>query len=312
LRSMRTGSSTFSKRSESKLSMDYERMIIRPPSEANSLLLPVTIGCSHNKCTFCSTYLGVKFRIRPLEDIKRDIDKVAQNYSWSLRRVFLEDGDAIIAPQSRLAAVLKYLNEKFPNLERIGSYATPQAALIKSVDELKELNRLGLKIVYMGVETGDEELLKKINKGANYDQIVEAGRKIKKAGITLSVTVILGLGGTEGNQNHALKTAQILTDIDPDFAGALTILLVPGTPLHKDWEEGKFELISPFQSLEELRLIIQNADFTNCFFTANHASNYLPIKARLPQQKAAVLKLIDEVLATKDMSRLRPEFTRAL
>ncbi len=292
--------------------MYYERMIIRPPSEANSFLLPVTIGCSHNKCTFCSTYMGVKFRIRPLEDIKRDIDKVAQDYSWSLRRVFLEDGDAIIAPQPRLVAVLKYLNEKFPHLARIGSYATPQAALIKSVDELKELNRLGLKIAYMGVETGDEELLKKINKGASYDQIVEAGRKIKEAGITLSVTVILGLGGVEGSQKHALKTARILSDIDPDFAGALTILLVPGTPLHRDWEEGRFRLISPFQSLEELKLIIQNSDFTNCFFTANHASNYLPIKARLPRQKAEVLKLIDEVLATKDMSRLRPEFTRAL
>ncbi len=292
--------------------MYYERMIIRPPSEANSFLLPVTIGCSHNKCTFCGTYTGVKFRIRPLEDIKRDIDKVAQHYSWSLRRVFLEDGDALIAPQPRLVEVLKYLNKKFPHLDRIGTYATPQAALIKSIDELKELNRLGLKIAYMGVETGDEELLKKIDKGASYDQIVEAGRKIRQAGITLSVTVILGLGGVEGSQNHALKTAQILSDIDPDFAGALTILLVPGTPLHRDWEKGKFSLISPFQSLEELRLIIQTSSFTNCFFTANHASNYLPIKARLPQQKAAVLKLIDEVLATKDMSRLRPEFTRAL
>jgi radical SAM superfamily enzyme YgiQ (UPF0313 family) len=292
--------------------MYYERVIIRPPSEANSFLLPVTIGCSHNKCTFCGTYTGIKFRIRPLEDIKRDIDKVAQHYSWSLRRVFLENGDALIAPQHRLVEVLKYLNEKFPHLDRIGTYATPQAGLIKSVDELKELNRLGLKIAYMGVETGDEELLKKIDKGANYDQIVEAGRKIKQAGITLSVTVILGLGGIEGSKNHALKTAKILSDIDPDFAGALTILLVPGTPLHKDWEEGKFKLISPFQSLEELKLIIQNSSFTNCFFTANHASNYLPIKARLPQQKAEVLKLIDEVLATKDMSRLRPEFTRAL
>jgi radical SAM superfamily enzyme YgiQ (UPF0313 family) len=292
--------------------MYYERAIIRPPSEANSFLLPVTIGCSHNKCTFCGTYTGIKFRIRPLEDIKRDIDKVAQHYSWSLRRVFLENGDALIAPQHRLVEVLKYLNEKFPHLDRIGTYATPQAGLIKSVDELKELNRLGLKIAYMGVETGDEELLKKIDKGANYDQIVEAGRKIKQAGITLSVTVILGLGGIEGSKNHALKTAKILSDIDPDFAGALTILLVPGTPLHKDWEEGKFKLISPFQSLEELKLIIQNSSFTNCFFTANHASNYLPIKARLPQQKAEVLKLIDEVLATKDMSRLRPEFTRAL
>ncbi len=289
-----------------------ERVIVRPPSEANSFLLPVTIGCSHNKCTFCGTYTGVKFRILPLEDIKRDIDKVARNYSWSLRRVFLENGDALIAPQNRLVEVLKYLNEKFPNLEKIGTYATPQSALIKSVDQLKELNRLGLNIAYLGVETGDEELLEKINKGATYDQIVEAGRKLKKAGITLSVTVILGLGGVEGSQKHTLGTARILTDIDPDFAGALTIMLVPGTRLHKEWEEGKFTLISPFQSLEELRLIIQNSSFTNCFFTANHASNYLPIKARLPQQKAAVLKLIDEVLTTKDMSRLRPEFTRAL
>jgi len=292
--------------------MEYERMIIRPPSEANSLLLPVTIGCSHNKCTFCGTYTNVKFRIRPLEDIKRDIDEVAKNYSWSLQRVFLEDGDAIIAPQRRLVEVLKYLNEKFPNLERIGSYATPQAALIKSVDELKELHKLGLKIAYLGVESGDEELLKKIDKGATYDQIVEAGRKIKQAGITLSVTVILGLGGPEGSQKHALGTAKILSDIDPDFAGALTIMLVPGTPLHKDWEEGKFEPITPFQSLAELKMIIENANFTDCFFTANHASNYLPIKARLPKQKAAVLKLINEVLESQDMSRLRPEFTRAL
>jgi len=292
--------------------MFQERMIIRPPSEASSFLLPVTIGCSHNKCTFCGTYPGVKFRVRHLEDIKQDIDKVAQNYSWSLKRVFLEEGDALIAPQRILAGVLKYLNEKFPNLERIGTYTTPQAGLVKSVDELKELNRLGLKIAYMGVESGDEELLKKINKGVSYDQIVEAGRKLRQAGITLSVTVILGLGGPEGSKKHALNTARILSDIDPEFAGTLTILLVPGTPLHKEWKEGKFSLISPFQSLEELKLIIQNANFSNCFFTANHASNYLPIKVRLPEQKAAIVKLIDEVLAEKDMSRLRPESTRAL
>jgi len=292
--------------------MYYERMIIRPPSEANSFLLPVTTGCSHNKCTFCGTYLGVKFRIRPLKDIKQDIDRVAQNYSWSMRRVFLEEGDALICRQHRLVEVLNHLNKRFPYLNRVGTYATPQSALIKSIDELKELNRLGLKIAYMGVETGDEELLKKIDKGVDYDQMVEAGRKIKQAGITLSVTVILGLGGIEGSQNHALQTAKILSDIDPDFAGTLTILLVPDTPLHKEWEEGRFSLISPFQSLEELRLIIQNSSFTNCFFTANHASNYLPIKARLPQQKAEMLKLIEDVLAKRDMSLLRPEFTRAL
>jgi len=256
--------------------------------------------------------MGVKFRIRRLEDIKQDIDKVAQNYSWSMRRVFLEDGDALICPQHILVEVLNHLNKKFPYLDRVGTYATPQAALIKGIDELKELNRLGLKIAYMGVETGDEELLKKVEKGATYDQIVEAGRKLKQAGIVLSVTVILGLGGIEGSENHALRTAKILSDIDPDFAGALTIMLVPGTPLHKDWKEGKFSLISPFQSLEELKLIIQNSDFTNCFFTANHASNYLPIKTRLPEQKAEVIRLIDDVLAKRDMSQLRPEFTRAL
>ncbi|MGD9117990.1 MAG: radical SAM protein [Dehalococcoidia bacterium] len=292
--------------------MVEESVRVRPPSEANSLLLPVTIGCSHNTCTFCGTYSDVKFRVRPLEDIKRDIDTVAENYSFSLRRVFLENGDALIAPQRLLVPVLKYLKEKFPNLDKIGTYTTPQSGLIKSVDELKELHELGLTIAYLGVETGDEELLKKIDKGATYDQIVEAGRKIKQGGITLSVTVILGLGGPEGSEKHALGTARILTDIDPDFAGALTLMLVPGTPLHKDWEEGRFQLITPLQSLAELKTIIENSNFTNCFFTANHASNYLPIKARLPQQKAAVLKLINEVLESGDMSRLRPEFTRAL
>jgi len=292
--------------------MYNEQVIVRPPSEANSFLLPVTLGCSHNKCTFCGTFTGIKFRIRPLEDIKQDIDKVAEHYSWSMRRVFLENGDALICPQRRLVEVLKYLNQKFPRLEKIGTYASPQSALIKSANELKELNQLGLKIAYLGVETGDEELLKKINKGASYDEIVEAGRKIKQAGITLSVTVILGLGGIEGSKKHALGTARILTDLDPDFAGALTLMLVPGTPLHKEWEDGKFTIISPFQSLEELKLMIESSSFTNCFFTANHASNYLPIKARLPEQKAEMLKLINEVLTSKDMSRLRPEFIRAL
>ncbi len=292
--------------------MDDNQVIVRPPSEASSFLLPVTIGCSNNKCTFCGTYTGIKFRIRHLEDIKQYIDKVAQNYSWSVRQVFLENGDALIAPQHMLVEVLKHLNQRFPYLDRIGTYATPRAALIKSIDELKELNNLNLKIAYLGVETGDEELLRKIRKGATYDQVVEAGRKLKQAGITTSVTVILGLGGVEGSENHALNTARILSDIDPDFAGALTIMLVPGTPLHQEWKEGRFSLISPFQALEELKLIIQTSNFTNCFFTANHASNYLPIKVWLPKQKKEVIKLMEDLLTRRDMSQLRPEFTRAL
>ena len=292
--------------------MDNSRMVIRPPSEAGSFLLPVTFGCSHNKCTFCGTYPGMKLGIRPAVDILRDIDEAARGYSWGIKRVFLEEGDALIYPHRRLVEVLNHLNKKFPRLERVGTYATPKAALIKTADQMKELKELGLKIVFMGVETGDEELLRKIDKGATYAQVVEAGRKVKQAGITLSVTVILGLGGIEGSRTHSVNTARILTDIDPDFAGALTLMLVPGTPLHRDWQEGRFQLISPFQSLEELKLIIEHSSFTRCFFTANHASNYLPIKVYLPEQKEEVLKMIGEVLATKDMSRLRPEFIRAL
>ena len=292
--------------------MHDDLVVIRPPSEAFSFLLPVTIGCSHNKCTFCGSYLGIKFQIRKLEDIKQYIDQVARNYSWSVRRVFLENGDALIAPQPLLVAVLKYLNEKFPYLERVGTYATPKSVLKKSLDELKELNRLGLSIAYLGVETGDQELLKKVGKGATYEQIVEAGRRLKQAGITTSVTVILGLGGIEGGEKHAVATGKILTEIDPDFAGALTIMLVPGTPLYQDWKEGRFSLISPFQALKEMKLIIENSDFTDCFFTANHASNYLPIKAKLPEQKEELIKLIDDILTRKDMSRLRPESIRAL
>ena len=204
-----------------------DMVIIRPPSEASSFLLPVTLGCSNNTCTFCGTYRGVKFRIRPLDDIKQHIDRVAQGYSFSVRRVFLENGDALICPQRMLTEVLNHLKNSFPNLERVGTYASPQSALIKSADELKELRSLGLKIAYLGVESGDEEVLKKINKGATYNQIVEAGRKLKSAGITTSATVILGLGGVDGSARHAQATAKILNDIDPDFAGALTIMLLP-------------------------------------------------------------------------------------
>ena len=287
-------------------------VIVRPPSEASSLLLPVTVGCSHNKCTFCGTYYDFEFGVRASDDIKRDIDGVARNHASAVRRVFLENGDALIAPQQVLLEVLDHLYHRFPRLERAGTYATPRSALLKTVDELVELREHGLKIAYLGAETGDDEVLKKVCKGATRDQIVEAGKKLKQAGITTSVTVILGLAGVEGSEKHAIATGKLLGEIDPDFAGALTLMLVPGTPLYNDCKEGKFTLITPFQSLVELKLIVENAEFTNCFFTANHASNYLPIRARLPEQKAELLQLIDSVLAEKDVSRLRPENTRAL
>ena len=290
--------------------MDYEGLIIRPPSEAYSLLLQVTVGCSHNKCSFCGTYRQKKFKIKPMEQIATDLTE-ASSYG-RVEKVFLCDGDALIIPQPRLEELLKLINLNLPNIERIGTYANAKSILRKSVDELKKLRKLGLKIIYLGVETGNIELLQKIHKGATYEQTVEAAHRVKEAGIALSVTVILGLGGIEKTVEHALDTAKILTDMDPDYAGALTLMLVPQTPLYEDYMAGRFVLPDKFGFIRELYLIIANSNFTNCYFTSNHASNYLPIKAYLPQQKENVLKLISSVVDEKDMKRIRPEYLRGL
>jgi radical SAM superfamily enzyme YgiQ (UPF0313 family) len=303
--------------------------IIRPPSEWESYFLPLTSGCSTNTCTFCM-YYGSKLRIRDVDDIKREIDAVAlftqsdmrlPNVSkvvydvaqgWDGKMVFLQDGDALVYPFPKLREVLQYLNEKLPSVERIGTYATPQDILRRSSDELKELRRLKLGIFYTGLESGDDGLLQKIGKGASSDELVEAGKKVKEAGIIFSVTVILGLGGVEGSQKHALETARVLTEIDPEYAGALTLTFVPGTPLYEQWERNEFHPISPFQSLEELKLIIENSNFTDCFFSSMHASNYLSIRGKLPRDKERMLREIEKVLAARDPSLLRPEFLRGL
>jgi len=287
-------------------------VIIRPPSEAQSLLLPVTLGCSHNRCTFCNTYKGIRFKIRSAEDIKGDIDSIASNFGWSVRRVFLENGDALACRQGMLVEIMAYLNKRFPNIERVGTYASPQNILSKSVDDLKTLKELKLGTIYLGVETGDEELLRRIEKGVTASQMVEAGRRARVAGIALSVTIILGLAGSQEGRQHALETAKVLTEIDPDFCGALTLMLEPGAPLYSEWQRGQFILASPFQCLDELRQIIAHSKFTNCFFTSNHASNYLPLRLRLPQQKDEALRFLDKVIGTKDHRTLTPEYLRAL
>jgi len=292
------------------MKMKYEGMIIRPPSEAHSLLLQVTVGCSHNKCTFCKAYKGVKFRIKDFSEIEEDILE-ASGYG-SIERVFLCDGDALIVPQKKLAPVLESLKRNIKDLKRIGTYANAKSILRKTPEELRELRGLGLKIVYLGVETGDEDLLKNINKGVNYEQMVNAGRKIKDAGITLSVTVLLGIGGKEKSMAHALNTAKILTEIDPDYVGALTVMVVPGTPLHEEYMSGNFKLPDTFGFLKELGIIIANSDFTDCFFTSNHASNYLPVRARLPREKDETVSLIYNVIKSENENLLRPEFMRGL
>lgn len=290
--------------------MEYEGIVIRPPSEAESLILQVTLGCSHNRCTFCPTYKGRRFRIKDLDQIKGEIDEMAPYGPF--RKVFLADGDALIIPQPKLLDIFDTLNRKISGLRRIGIYGNAKSILRKEVSELKALAERKLGIVYLGVETGDEALLEKVRKGANYAQMVEAGRRVKKVGILLSVTVLLGLAGTEGSQRHARETARILSDIDPDFASALTLMVVPGTPLHADMDAGRFQLPSLFELLEELGTIVAQSNFSRCYFTSNHASNYLPIKARLPKDKEAVVNLIRKVVAEKDRSILRPEFLRGL
>jgi radical SAM superfamily enzyme YgiQ (UPF0313 family) len=303
--------------------------IIRPPSEWKSYFLPLTSGCSNNTCAFCA-YYGSKLQIREVADVKDEIDAaslftrsgtrlsdiprvvyaVAQD--WDERRIFLQDGDALAYPFPKLHEVLQHLNEKLPALERIGTYATPQDILRRSVHELKELRRLKLGIFYTGLETGDDELLQKVGKGINSEQVIEAGKRVKDAGTSFSVTVILGLGGMEGSKKHVLETARVLTDIDPDYVGALTLTLVPGTPLYEQCERNEFHPLSPFQSLQELKLIIENSDFSNCFFSSMHASNYLSVRGKLPQDKERMLKQLEKVLAARDPSLLRPEFLRAL
>jgi radical SAM superfamily enzyme YgiQ (UPF0313 family) len=285
-------------------------MIIRPPSEAYSLLLQVTVGCSHNKCTFCPTYKGEKFRIKSFAEIEEDI--LEASYPPSVEKIFLCDGDALIIPQPRLVEILVSIHKHIRSMKRVGCYANAKSILRKTPEDLVQLRELGLKIVYLGVETGNEDLLKKINKGATYAQIVEAGRRIKNAGINLSVTVLLGIGGIEKSVAHAFDTAKILTEIDPDYVGALTVMVVPGTPLHEDYISGRFVLPDTFGFLRELEIMIAHSDFTNCFFTSNHASNYLSIRARMPEEKEKTVRMIHHVIQSGDNRQLRPEYLRGL
>jgi radical SAM superfamily enzyme YgiQ (UPF0313 family) len=245
-----------------------------------------------------------------MQEIREDLEDA--RHMGPVDRVFLADGDALCIPQKRLVEIFQSVNEFIPSVERIGIYANARDILRKSVEDLQELKSLKLGILYLGVETGDAKLLEKICKGATYDKLVEAAGRVKAAGITLSVTVLLGIGGVEGSERHARETARILTDMDPDYVGALSIMLVPGTPLHKEYVQGKFRIPDPFELISELRIMIAESNFSHCVFRSNHASNYLPVKATLPRDKKEILAAIDHVLGARDQRTLRPEFLRAL
>ena len=289
--------------------MHYEGNIIRPPSEANSILLQVTVGCSRNKCTFCGTYKGERFRIKPDSVIMQDI-AFAARYCQRQRRVFLCDGDALIVPQQRLLNILKEIQKQLPWVTRVGLYANAKSLGMKTIDELKQLKTYGVGIAYLGLETGDDVTLKKINKGATAAHMIDMGKKAKQAGFKLSITVLLGIAGPERSIIHAQETGRVLSAIDPDYVGALSLMLIPGTPLYQDYSSRKFRLIEPQQMLAELRTMIASTNLTRGLFHANHASNYLPIRARLPKEKTSTLRLIDEALEGK--IPLKPEYLRAL
>jgi radical SAM superfamily enzyme YgiQ (UPF0313 family) len=289
--------------------MHYEGNIIRPPSEANSILLQATVGCSRNKCTFCGTYTGERFRIKPDSVIMEDI-AFAARYCRRQRRVFLCDGDALIIPQKRLLKILEQIKKQLPWVTRVGLYANAKSINMKSLAQLKELKAQGIGIAYMGLETGDDETLKKINKGAPSNFMIEMGKKIRAAGIKLSITVLLAIAGRKRSQIHAKETGRVLSAIDPEYVGALSLMLIPGTPLFQDFDSGKFTLIEPDEMLRELRTMIAHTNLSRGLFHANHASNYLPIRARLPRDKEATLNLIDEALSGK--IALKPDYLRAL
>jgi radical SAM superfamily enzyme YgiQ (UPF0313 family) len=289
--------------------MHYEGMIIRPPSEADSILLQVTLGCSHNKCTFCGTFRDKRFDIKKDDVIFEDIE-FARRHCRRQNRLFICDGDAMVIPQRRLVAILKRIKERLPWVERVGIYANTKGIGMKTDEQLRALYELGIQIVYLGLETGDDHLLKEIRKGATSDKMITMGRRIKQSGMKLSVTVLIGLGGRKGSKQHALETGRVLSQIDPDFVGALSLMLVPNTELYDQYKKGEFELINPQEMLEELGLMISATNLTNGLFHANHASNYLPIRARLPEEKEKTLELISQAL-NGDIP-LKPEYMRAL
>ncbi|MDO4719486.1 MAG: radical SAM protein [Peptostreptococcaceae bacterium] len=288
--------------------MRYEGAVYRPPSEARSLIIQVTIGCSHNKCTFCSMYKDEKFRVRSFDEIKADLMSGRRMYA-RIRRIFLADGDALIVKTQMLLDILACIRELFPECERVGIYATPADILRKSENELRQLKEAGLGIFYIGIESGDDEILEDIRKGVSAQEMIEAGRKAKKIGIPISLTLISGIGGLAKMRQHAENSARVISEICPEYASFLTLMLVEGTDLHRQYENGEFQIPTPNQAMEEMRIFLEKVDAPGCVFRANHASNYVALAGVLNQDRERLIAEIDEAFADQDY---KPEYLRGL
>lgn len=293
--------------------MRYEGNIFRPFSEANSYLLQCTIGCSHNRCTFCGMYKDRKFRIRTLDEIKTDIQMAKEHYG-DVEKVFLCDGDAIAIETDILLEILEELRNAFPSLRHVGSYVGPQSTLEKSMEELIALRAAGLKKAYLGVETGDDTLLGEIKKGVTAEEMLQAGKNLVAAGMNLSSMVLLGLAGKDRRRSHehAIATAKITNEMKPHYLAALTVTPVPNTILFNQVQSGEFEVMDAFETLEEMKVLFENLTIDNLRFVGIHASNYLPINGTLQRDKEQMLATIDSVLKKRDRSKLRDEQMRGL
>lgn len=284
--------------------MRYYGSVYRPPSEAYSLIVQVTYGCSHNTCAFCGMYKEKRFALRPLAEVLEDFH-LARQYYRNVGRIFLADGDALIRKVSDLVTILDTIRELFPECERVSSYASPSSLQIRTDEELQLLRDKGLTLLYMGLESGCDDVLKLMRKGHTSAEIVECGQKVKRNGIGLSVTAITGLGGPELMEAHAVDTAKALNAMNPEYIGILTLVVEDGTPL-RDWvREGKFHLLTPAQVLQETKLMVESFDSPGSVFRMNHASNYLSLKGTLNEDKEAMLAQIRR--AERHMETLRPE-----
>lgn len=292
--------------------MDYDMPLFRPPSEARSLIFQVTLGCSWNRCLFCAMYKTKNFLVRPFDEVEKDVVEMSRRYPET-RKIFLADGDPLAAPTDYLLKVLDLMNERFPSLQRISSYAGPTNLKAKTVEELRMFRERKLDVLYLGIETGNDELLKRIRKGATAQQIIDASRKAIEAGLRMSTFIILGLGGVDGSHAHAKDSARVANAIDPQFLATLTLMLGEYERIYEEKIMGSgFKLIDKGQSLQELRWFIEDLDLTDCKFGSEHASNYLPITGTLPKDKEEILGHIDKALKNTSSGMLRPEWARGL
>lgn len=287
----------------------YEGAVYRPPSEWDSLIIQSTIGCSHNNCTFCSMYKEKNFRIKSVDQVKKDLD-IAKDIFGAKSKIFLADGDALIRKTEEQIELLNYIKATMPQCIRITCYASPKSILTKSMEELKSLQVAGLTMVYLGLESGCNEVLKAINKGVTSEEIIEAAIKVKAAGIKLSVTAIIGLGGKKNYKVHGIETGKVLSKMNPDYIGLLTLMLEEDTLLKAQWEKGEFLLPTQEEMLKEILLILENLDSSGTIFRANHASNYLNLKGTLNEDKDKMINFIKEAL--KGKHKLKEETFRGL